>query len=371
MKHSITNRTALPPARRLRLLAVLALLAALALAGCGFELRPVGLPPTATASLTPAGTTAQAAVSPPATATASPSPSPENEAAASATPAAGGPSQTPIEPPATVTPLPSDTPTAGPSPTATRTPTPTRIPTRTLAPTRTRWPTRTPTITLTPTPPAPAHNLVRPGLMSKVLSPINVEMYAFTGASGLVTVELIGEDGRLLARQVLNYDRPGRSVFGAPKIPFEIESVSELARLQVSSVDEFGRPIAIFSTDLILLTVGRAEILPQAITMDPYLVRSPRAGSTVSGGLLVVEGLARPVNDSPMVLELIMENGAVMSTKQFTVDPPSGGLSHTPFRLEIPYNVSGPTPVRMTIRQEGSRIPGTVALSSRTFILSP
>ena len=39
--------------------------------------------------------------------------------------------------------------------------------------------------------------------------------------------------------------------------------------------------------------------------------------------------------------------------------PPSGPLSHTPFLLEIPYQVDAPTPVRLTFRQEGSRIPGT------------
>jgi hypothetical protein len=231
--------------------------------------------------------------------------------------------------------------------------------------------TRTPTITFTPTPPSPKQELLRPGLMSKLLSPIQVEMYALTGDDRLVTVELVGEDGRVIARQVLEYNAAGRFIYGVPKIPFEIETVSELARLQVRSVDLFGRPIAISSVDLILLSVGRSEIFPPAITMEPYLIRAPRKGETVSGGLLVVEGLARPVNDSLLLLELITENGAVMSTKQFQVDPPSGDLSHTPFRLEIPYKVNGPTPVRLVIRQEGSRIPGTVALNSQTIILEP
>jgi hypothetical protein len=82
-------------------------------------------------------------------------------------------------------------------------------------------------------------------------------------------------------------------------------------------------------------------------------------------------GLIRPVNDSPILLEAIAENGAVIFTKQFIVPPPSGDLSHTPFQLTIPYKVDGPTPLRLIFRQEGSRIPGSVALSSLTITLEP
>lgn len=271
----------------------------------------------------------------------------------------------------TITPWPNDTPTVGPSPTRTRTPTVTRIPTRTLAPTRTRPPTRTPTITYTPTPPEPDLYLVRPGLMSKLVSPIQSEMYVLTGDSGLVTIELVGEDGRVISRQMLDYSREGRNMWAAPEIPFEIAAAAETARFQIYTTDAYGRTIALMSTDVILLSVGRTEINPAAVNQEPYLIREPDDEDVISGGLLRIEGLARPVNESPLIIELINEGGGALITKQIEVPAPTGPLSHTPFTVEIPYRVTSTTPVRLTIRQEGSRIPGTVALYSHEIILEP
>jgi hypothetical protein len=284
------------------------------------------------------------------------------------------PSDTPFpdQPPtATITAWPNDTATPGPSPTRTRTPTRTRIPTRTRAPTLTPTITLTPTVTFTPTPPAPDIDIVRPGLMSKVVSPIQMEMNFVTGAEGIVTVELIGEDGRVISRQVLTYQRANRSLWAAPEIPFEIDGAAETARLQVLTRDEQGRMIDLASVDVILLSAGRNEINPPAITQASYLVRSPEWGDTVRGGMLVIDALARPVNDSPLLIELVDENGTVVTVKQVVVPPPAGPLSHTPFTVQIPYKVGAEVPVRLVIRQEGSRIPGTVALYSQPLVLAP
>lgn len=280
------------------------------------------------------------------------------------------PSETSI-PTHTVTAWSPDTATPGPSPTRTRTPTITRIPTRTRAPSRTPTITYTPTITLTPTPPSPSLDLVRPGLMSKLLSPIQMELYATTGGDGTLVIELIGEDNRIISRQVIRTGNPGRHIWLAPDIPFEIDAAAETARLQVSTQDEFGRLESVASVDVILLAVGRNEINPPAITQEPYLIRQPEPEGVVSGGLLIVEALARPVNDSPLIIELIAENGAVVSIKQVNVPPPTGELSHTPFVVEIPYKVSESTPVRLIMRQEGSRIAGNVALVSELITLLP
>jgi hypothetical protein len=207
--------------------------------------------------------------------------------------------------------------------------------------------------------------------MSKVVSPIQTDMYFVTGADGIVTVELIGEDGRVISRQVLDYQRANRSLWAAPEIPFEIEGAAETARLQVLTRDEQGRTIDLASVDVILLSAGRNEINPPAITQAPYLVRSPEWGDTVRGGVLIIDALARPVNDSPLLIELVDENGTVVTVKQVIVPAPTGPLSHTPFTVQIPYKVGAEVPVRLVIRQEGSRIPGTVSLYSQPLILAP
>jgi len=108
------------------------------------------------------------------------------------------------------------------------------------------------------------------------------------------------------------------------------------------------------------------------INQEPYIIRYPRSDQVIQGGILTLSGLARPVNNTPLIIELIDENGTIVGSTQVTVPEPAGSLSHTPFAVEIPYTVSGPTIVRLTIRQESdNRIPGTVALSSMLVQLEP
>jgi hypothetical protein len=183
---------------------------------------------------------------------------------------------------------------------------------------------------------------------------------------------LIGEDGRLIARQVLDFSRYiGRAIAFYPEIPFEIQSAAETARLQVLTSDRFGRAIGIMSVDLVLLKVGRNEIFTPLVTQEPFLIRFPKEGMAIDGGNLPIEGLIRPVNESAVIIEAITENGVVLFTKQINIPEPTGQLSHTPFQVEIPYKVEASTPVRLIFRQDGSRIPGTVILSSLTLTLEP
>jgi hypothetical protein len=198
-----------------------------------------------------------------------------------------------------------------------------------------------------------------------------MELYAYTSEDARVFIELVGEDGRVISRQVIDGARPGRQLWLAPELPFEIEAAAETARLQVSVRDGAGRLETLSSVDLVLLSVGRNEINPQAVTQEPFLIRRPKDDAVANGGVLVLEALARPVNESPLIIELINEYGTVLYIKQLIVPTPAGELSHTPFTLEIPYSVKTTTPVRLVIRQEGSRIPGPVALVSVPVVLEP
>ncbi|HMD89246.1 MAG TPA: hypothetical protein VKF38_08785, partial [Anaerolineaceae bacterium] len=90
------------------------------------------------------------------------------------------------------------------------------------------------------------------------------------------------------------------------------------------------------------------------------------------GGTLVVTGLVNPVNNSPVIIELIDEQSNVVGSVKIVIPPPSGDLSHTPFSVGVPYTVDGPTDVRLTMRQESTgRIPGTVELFSEEITLDP
>jgi hypothetical protein len=78
------------------------------------------------------------------------------------------------------------------------------------------------------------------------------------------------------------------------------------------------------------------------------------------------------VNDSPIIIELIDEAGQMVTSTQVIIPRPDGDVRFAPFTADIPYTVSGTTPVRLTLRQESSgRISGTVSLSSMKIILEP
>lgn len=333
------------------------------LISCNYQ-TPAQLYATPTITLTPSST---ATITETATITQTSSPIPTETITVTFSP----------EPSLTITPSETptitDTITPGPSPTITRTPTNTRLPTRTLVPSRTRTNTFTPTITNTPTPPAPILKLDKPGPFSKINSPIEVEAAVSPGEDGLIFFTLTGEDGRVITQQTENYSTYiGRQIWIAPDIPFNISAVAETARLSIHTCDLQGRTIALSSVDVILMMVGKDELNPSVVNQEPYIIRYPRSDQVIQGGFLDLIGLARPVNGMPLIIELIDENGNIVGSTQVTVPEPTGTLSHTPFAVEIPYTVNGPTIVRLTIRQESdSRIPGTVALSSMLIQIEP
>jgi len=155
-------------------------------------------------------------------------------------------------------------------------------------------------------------------------------------------------------------------------VDFNISAAVETARLSIWVNDRFGRLMDLASVDLLLMSMGDNEINPPAYSDAPYLIRYPEQNQTIKGGILLLQGLANPVNESPLIIELVTEDGNIVGSNTISVAAPSGDLSHTPFILDIPYTVNASAPVRLTIRQESTgRIPGTVALSSMTLVIEP
>lgn len=193
------------------------------------------------------------------------------------------------------------------------------------------------------------------------------------GDDGYVYVELIGEDNRIISSETLDYRRSEYSRFLiVPKIEFEIFGVAETARLVLSVKDIYGRKIAVSSVDVILLSIGRNEITPPTILDEPFVIKQPYKDQALNGGKFVVSGLASPVNENPLIIELISELGEVVSSMQIQLAMPTGGVSHVPFAVDVSYDVAEFMPVRLTIRQESTgRISGTVALNSRTIFIEP
>lgn len=257
--------------------------------------------------------------------------------------------------------------------TTSQVPTKSPIPSRTPIPTSTRRPTRTPSITSTPQPPLAFYRINNLGSYSKVISPIIPESLISPGQNGIIYIELFGEDGRIISKEIINYYNYIGKHFGiAPEIEFEIKAVAETGRLVLYSNDRYNRTMWLTSVDLILLQLGQNNITkPQDFT-EPYIIRWPEEGDTVQGGMLQVQGVARILNTNPLLFDCIDQDGNIISSGEVTIHASSEGISHIPFEAYLPYQVNEPTNVRLSIRQESAtKLPGTISLTSFVITLAP
>ena len=249
-----------------------------------------------------------------------------------------------------------------------------------LALTPTVLPSDTPTPTLSPTPrptftqtTIPGHDpaaiqIFAPGPMSKVVSPITLRMNIVVGESEKVQIDLYGEDGRLLTRNVKRGVPPsGKGVPQQIKVPFEIRAAAEVGRLTVSTTDKEGRLQSLNSVRLLLLSSGANEINPSGNPSEPVGVFSPTGDEPVSGGVLNLRGDIWPFNLNPVILELVGPEGNSMGLRILNVDQ----LQPQLFETTIPYKVSEPTSARLTIRQDDDRIDGLFYVYSQEVLLNP
>jgi hypothetical protein len=268
---------------------------------------------------------------------------------------------------------PGDNSTATDSATLTAWPTKQFTPSLGPSPTNTPTATFTPTITSTPTPPLASIRLIRPGPLSSISSPIKIEAMVIPGDDGVVYFDLFGEDGRIINHfeDNLKYNL-GQHIIITPKIDFQTSAVAETGRLVMYTKDSAGRVISLTSVDLFLLSLGNSIVTTPKLQQEPFLVRYPRYGDSISGGVVHLIGLAKPLSNKPLVVELIDDQQNVIGTANLQIPPPTGKLSHTPFEVDIPYSITEEKNVRLSLRQESdNRIPGDVGLFSLMLDLLP
>jgi len=245
--------------------------------------------------------------------------------------------------------------------------TPTLAPSDIPAPTISPTPRPTFTQTTIPSHEQAAIQIFAPGPMSKVISPINLRMNIIAGGSEKVQIDLYGEDGRLLTRNVKHVQISGKGVLQQIKIPFEIRSAAEVGRVTISTLDKAGRIQSLNSVHVLLLSSGTNEITPAGNPSEPIGVVSPPLDEAVSGGVLNVRGDVWPFNLNPMILELVGPNKQSIGLRILTLNNLNPQLMDT----TIPYKVSEPTLARLTIRQEDDRINGLFYVYSQEVLLNP
>ncbi len=244
--------------------------------------------------------------------------------------------------------------------------------TPTITPTSTLTPSPTPTASLTPTPgpdaPLPPIRILSPGPMSKAVSPIVLKAYIQPGANNRYQIELLGEDGRLLFREVRRHQvYLTEGVYTNIKIPFETRAAAELGRLQISTLDAFGRPLETHSVHLLLLSVGVNDI---NIGDGEYARANfyyPKNGGEIYGGTLPLIGEFQPFNANQVTFELLSEEGKTLGLRVINME---AGVRAS-FETTIPYDVDETTPARLIIRQADEKFTGSVFIHSQSVILNP
>jgi hypothetical protein len=261
--------------------------------------------------------------------------------------------------PETITPIP-----------LTPTPTNTSLPTGSLpAPV-----IRIPTITPTPNPGFPNAEIEFLGMgpLSRVTSPIHLSAYLKTWADGHVIVELLGEDRRLLFREV-------KAMRGLPDgawvplrvdMDYEVAAAAEAGRLQISVEDKQKRITALNSMPLILLSIGEPDLLPAQDPLAPIIIQKPGKRALIQGGKVLVSGLIRGTPEQPVLVRLLNPKGGEVGSRIASLQfPPEGGYGT--FQVEVPYTVSQPTDALLVVTQGEAGINDVIHLTSMDVMLAP
>jgi hypothetical protein len=227
-------------------------------------------------------------------------------------------------------------------------------------PTQTALPTETP-IPVTPLPTATATfepgftefaqiRFISPGPMSSLISPINLQVLLISGESQTVRIELLGESGSVLQRLLEHVKRDASGgVYRKFDLSFEIRAVSERGYIRISSKDDHGRIQALNTMPVLLYSIGENQVNPQGnMIYERIMYEGLKDGDEVSGGVVNVKGRFWPYNTQPVFIELLLPNGVPISSRTLYFKGPDTQS----FETTLPYKVTEPTLVRLSIHQD-------------------
>ena len=227
-----------------------------------------------------------------------------------------------------------------------------------------------PTVTFTPGPGVPlaAVQINGPGPMSRVASPLEVHALVVAGDSHRVEVALFGEDGRLLGRTLLVVSGfPGGNAVSI-KMPFEIRAAGETGTLQVSTKDGHGHVQSLNSVRILLMSTGATQMTPPGnMIYERVAFYDLPVDSHITGGTLAVRGSYTPINDKPVILELMTADGKSIGLRVLGLH----GRQPQFFETTLPYKVTQLTAARLYLYQDDDVLPGRAYIYSQPIALEP
>jgi hypothetical protein len=100
------------------------------------------------------------------------------------------------------------------------------------------------------------------------------------------------------------------------------------------------------------------------------VVLQPQANQQVSGGVIAISGLVRPVNAQPLIIDLVADSGEVIGSRQVQASAGAQG-GHVAFQTSLPYTARQATWAQLVLHQPDTRIQGDAAIFSMPIYVNP
>lgn len=215
--------------------------------------------------------------------------------------------------------------------------------------------------------------IIRPGQLSRLVSPMRVNINLKPGPDRLVEITLYGEDGRVIFNEAAYahpFDDPVNGNL-IKDLAFTIDGLVETGRLEFKVYDAFGRLKALNSVYLILLSSGISERNFTAETSERVLMQLPFPDQLdIRTSPIFLSGLVRTTSETPLYVSLVDEQGETISEGRASVVL-APNQEPGQFVGELPYTVSEPTAALLTFGIKEGRIPGYTFIKTIEVTLYP
>jgi hypothetical protein len=191
-----------------------------------------------------------------------------------------------------------------------------------------------------------------PGNNARLTSPIMLKLVTRPGEDGMVRIDLLGHDNRLIYRSTRDYTQyRDNTILIEEEIPFEVRS-DESARLQVILENLNDKTVYLASVDVTLLLVKGTESTGDSPVNPRLIIEEPVPGNSVTSEKLEVKGKIKLINDNPIIFEVLTDDWLTLTSKIISVPLPIDKTAFASFDVKLPLYVKNKTPVTIRIHQE-------------------
>ncbi len=214
--------------------------------------------------------------------------------------------------------------------------------------------------------------LFNPGNLSRVTSPFKVVAEIPKSLENRAYVELFGEDGRLIDREMIyNFGLSGfYDLTISAEMEFETKAVAETGLLRITLLDDYGNPLSINSVKLILLRDGNTEIAGYGDLRENLIIQQPQEGFESANSNLFVSGYIRTQDLESLSIKIVNEQGEVLRASEAVILETTNSL-YSLFLGSIDYFVESPLEVQLVVESKSLRFSEIIYLSSIQMLLEP